>query len=104
MAYLRVAVKQICIDCGGDNHDAEALCCSKNSKYHIMPTIFKCEPEDNEGDGKNSSCGISDKKASFRVNMAIMATSIGSTDGIMEPVACKPPQEAADDPKEVEIP
>lgn len=90
MTYLRVAVKQICIDCRGHDHDAKALRCGENGKYHIMPPIFKCEAEDDEGDGENSGSGISDNKASFRVNMAVMATSIGSTDGIMEPVACKP--------------
>lgn len=55
-----------------------------------MPTVFKCEAEDDERDGEQGGCRISNDEAGFRIDMAIMATSVGSTDRIVQPVAYKP--------------
>ena len=64
---LGVAVKQVCVDGGRDDHHTAALHGCENGNDHVMPVALKGEPQHDQTDAAEDSSGIDDDQACFGV-------------------------------------
>lgn len=97
-----VAVQQVSIDGCRDDHGTDTLNRRKHSNYHIVPVLLEGESQDSQTRTADEGCRVGYNQSSFGVKTASVPLSVVSSNGIMQKVARKPSDQAANKTKEVE--
>lgn len=98
-----VAVKEVGVDGGGDDHDANALHSCKDSNGHVVPLVLKSESEENETNTENKCGGVENNKACFWVETAVVMFGVIAADGVVEEVTGEPANNDTNNPEEIKV-
>lgn len=98
-----VAVEQIGVDRGRDNHDTNTLHGCKDGYGHVVPLVLKSETEEDKTDTKHKSGRIEIDEADFWVEATVVPSGAVAANGVVDELACKPANNDTNDSKEVKV-
>lgn len=96
-----VAVEEVSVDGGGDDHDADALEGSEDGEDHVVPMLLESLTDDREADHEEDGGWVCDVQTGFGIDTAVVTSCVEVSECIVQPVACEPTDEDTYDAEEV---